>query len=342
MRPGGQPIQRGAHLFQPQPDVAGGADEREPAQHRPLVAPLLPAGTRGLDEPGMLVITQGRCGKTTALSDLADGQQIVRVHRLHLYPESPLDLKFTSSTSIASTRRQAALGGSHEHSNHYRRIAGFRARADRRTGRDGWTVIATGRDTDRLAATEDLDPAHLVTLRGDVREPEHQRALITAADRSGGLDLLVHNASTLGPSPLPSVASLPPQELTRIFDVNVLAPLALTRLALPLLLGSPQPALVSLSSDAAVEAYEGWGGYGSSKAALDQLMAVLAAEQPTLAVYAFDPGDMRTAMHQRAFPGEDISDRPEPETVVPALLDLLRERPASGRYRAADRTAVPA
>ncbi len=208
--------------------------------------------------------------------------------------------------------------------------------------REGWTVIATGRDTDRLAATRAIDPSRVVVLRGDVRSPQHQRQLVAAAEESGGLDLLVHNASALGPSPLPSIEELAPQELTRIFDVNVVAPLALTQLALPLLRKSASPTVVGLSSDAAVEAYEGWSGYGSSKAALDQLMAVLGQEEPTLAVYAFDPGDMRTAMHQEAFPGEDISDRPEPGTVVPVLLDLLRERPASGRYRAADRARVAA
>jgi NAD(P)-dependent dehydrogenase (short-subunit alcohol dehydrogenase family) len=208
--------------------------------------------------------------------------------------------------------------------------------------RDGWTVITTGRDADVLEQARTIDQSRVITIRGDVRDPDHQRELIAAARRAGGLDLLVHNASTLGPSPLPTVAELPPQELTRIFDVNVVAPLALTRLALPLLRVAAHPAIVALSSDAAAEAYEGWGGYGSSKAALDHLMAVFAAEEPALAVYAFDPGDMRTAMHQRAFPGEDISDRPEPETVVPALLDLLRERPASGRYRAADRADVAA
>ncbi len=208
--------------------------------------------------------------------------------------------------------------------------------------RDGWSVIATGRDPAALETAHALDPARVTTICGDVRDQAHQREVVAAAERAGGLDLLVHNASTLGPSPLPSVANLAPQELTRIFDVNVVAPLALTRLALPLLRICAQPTIVALSSDAAVEAYEGWGGYGSSKAALDHLMAVFAEEEPALAVYRFDPGDMRTAMHQRAFPGEDISDRPEPEAVVPILLGLLRERPASGRYQAADRAGVAA
>ena len=208
--------------------------------------------------------------------------------------------------------------------------------------RDGWTVIATGRDAEKLESARALDPARVITIRGDVRDPAHQSEIVAAAERADGLDLLVHNASTLGPSPLPAVARLAPAELARILDVNVVAPLALTRLALPLLREAARPTVVALSSDAAVEAYEGWGGYGSSKAALDQLMAVLATEEPALRVYSFDPGDMRTAMHQRAFPGEDISDRQQPESVVPILLQLLRERPASGRYQAADRAGVPA
>jgi NAD(P)-dependent dehydrogenase (short-subunit alcohol dehydrogenase family) len=203
----------------------------------------------------------------------------------------------------------------------------------------GWTVIAAGRDAGRLATTRSRDAARIITVRGEVEDPEHQRSLVAAAGRAGGLDLLVHNASELGPSPLPALADLAPSELARIYAVNVIAPLALTQRALPLLRKARQPAIVALSSDAAVEGYPGWGGYGSSKAALDQLMRVLAAEQSAdsnLVVYAFDPGDMRTEMHQRAFPGEDISDRPEPATVVPALLELLRQRPTSGRYRAAD------
>lgn len=201
---------------------------------------------------------------------------------------------------------------------------------------DGWMVIATGRDAGRLGATRELSPRRIHTVRGDVRDPAHQCAIVEAAHRAGGLDLLVHNASSLGPSPLPAVASLEPAQLSRLYDTNVTAPLSLTRLALPLLADSTRPTVVSLSSDAAVEAYPGWGAYGGSKAALDRLMLVLAAEQPALSVYVFDPGDMRTAMHQRAYPGEDISDRAEAETVVPALLDLLRQRPVSGRYRGAD------
>jgi NAD(P)-dependent dehydrogenase (short-subunit alcohol dehydrogenase family) len=152
----------------------------------------------------------------------------------------------------------------------------------------------------------------------------------------GRVDLLVHNASALGPSPLPRLADYPLEALRQVYEVDVVAPLALTQLALPALQAAQAATVVMLSSDAAVEAYPGWGGYGSAKAALDHLAAVLAAEHPDIRVYAFDPGDMRTALHQAAFPDEDISDRPEPATVVPALLRLLHERPGSGRYRAAD------
>jgi NAD(P)-dependent dehydrogenase (short-subunit alcohol dehydrogenase family) len=152
----------------------------------------------------------------------------------------------------------------------------------------------------------------------------------------------VHNAGELGPSPLPSLADYPPEALRAVLETTVLAPLALTQLTLPLLRAADAGTVVTLSSDAAVEAYPGWGGYGAAKAALDQLAAVLAAEEPGLRVYAFDPGDMRTAMHQRAFPGEDISDRPLPKTVVPALLRLLDERPPSGRLRATDLLTGPA
>jgi NAD(P)-dependent dehydrogenase (short-subunit alcohol dehydrogenase family) len=197
----------------------------------------------------------------------------------------------------------------------------------------GWAATVDARDAAALsAATAGLPRVRAVP--GDVADPAHRAALAAAA--GSPLDLLVHNASALGPSPLPALADYPLDALRRVYEVDVLAPLALTQLALPALRRAPAPVVVVLSSDAAVEPYPGWGGYGSAKAALDQLAAVLAAEHPELRVYAFDPGDMRTAMHQAAFPGEDISDRPEPETVVPVLLRLLDERPASGRYRAAD------
>ncbi len=163
----------------------------------------------------------------------------------------------------------------------------------------------------------------------------HRRALIEAATSLGSLRLLVNNASTLGASPLPRLADHPLDTLTDVYATNVVAPLALVQLALPALTEAGGT-VVDITSDAAVEGYEGWGGYGSSKAALDQLGKVLAAEHPDLRVYSFDPGDMRTQMHQDAFPGEDISDRPEPEGVAPVLHRLVEDSPPSGRYRAAD------
>ena len=166
-------------------------------------------------------------------------------------------------------------------------------------------------------------------------DASHRGALLAAAADAGPLRLLVNNASRLGPSPQPALADYPANELWAVYNTNVLAPLALIQAAMPTLIDSAG-VIVNLTSDAAVEPYRGWGGYGSSKAALDQLSAVLAAENPGVPVYAFDPGDMRTEMHQAAFPGEDISDRAEPQSVMPALLRLLDTRPASGRYRAAD------
>jgi NAD(P)-dependent dehydrogenase (short-subunit alcohol dehydrogenase family) len=203
----------------------------------------------------------------------------------------------------------------------------------------GWRLVVDARDAGRLTATTAALPRpDLVTaLAGDVADPGHRAGLSAAVgDR---LDLLVHNASDLGPSPLPPLADLPPEAFTRLLAVNTVAPLALTQLVLPALTRAAGRVL-TVSSDAAVEAYPGWGGYGSSKAALDQLTAVLAVERPALRVYAVDPGDMATDMHQAAFPGEDISDRPAPETVVPALLRLVDGDLPSGRYRAAD--LVPA
>ena len=198
----------------------------------------------------------------------------------------------------------------------------------------GWRVVVDARSGEALeAATAPLE--QVVAVPGDVSEAEHRKALVEAAGDS--IDLLVNNASLLGPSPQPALADYPLSELRRVYEVNVVAPLALVQLALPRL--APGAAILDLSSDAAVEAYEGWGGYGSSKAALDQLTAILGAEHPGLRVYTVDPGDMRTQMHQDAFPGEDISDRPPPEESVPGLLALIEGSLPSGRYRARDVTA---
>ncbi|MGY1806034.1 SDR family NAD(P)-dependent oxidoreductase [Blastococcus sp. SYSU D00669] len=199
----------------------------------------------------------------------------------------------------------------------------------------GWRVVVDGRDADRLAAAvADLArPDRVTAVPGDVADPAHRAALVRAAgDR---IDLLVNNASDLGPSPLPPLARLRTEDLQAVLAVNTLAPLALVQLALPALERAGGRVL-NVSSDAAVEAYPGWGGYGASKAALDQLSAVLAVEHPALRVFAVDPGDMRTDMHQAAFPGEDIGDRPDPASIVPALLRLAEEDLPSGRYRAAE------
>lgn len=193
----------------------------------------------------------------------------------------------------------------------------------------GWRVITDARDAERLAAEVGATGADLVA--GDLAEPGHRAALVDAVGQ-GGLDLLVNNASSLGPVPLRPLSDLAATELAEIFAVNAVAPTDLTTRLLPAL-KQRDGVVVSISSDAAVEHYETWGGYAASKAALDSLTLTVAAESGIRA-YAVDPGDMRTPMHQDAFWGEDISDRPLPETVVPHLLTLITERPEPGRYRA--------
>jgi NAD(P)-dependent dehydrogenase (short-subunit alcohol dehydrogenase family) len=208
--------------------------------------------------------------------------------------------------------------------------------------REGWSVVIDGRDPTALdAAARRLEPLIAAgkasrALAGDITDPAHRRDLVTAAAELGGLDLLVNNAGTLGTSPLPSLGDYPLDDLRVAFEVNVVAPLGVTQAALPLLLESARPRVLNITSDAAVEAYEGWGGYGAGKAALDHLSAVFAVEYPSVAVWAVDPGDLRTAMHQAAFPGEDISDRPDPATVVPAFMALIESDRPSGRYRASE------
>jgi NAD(P)-dependent dehydrogenase (short-subunit alcohol dehydrogenase family) len=198
--------------------------------------------------------------------------------------------------------------------------------------RRGWRVVVDARGAHALEkATGGLEG--VTAVPGDVTDPWHAQALVAAAGER--IDLLVNNASALGPSPQPRLADYPLAELERVYAVNVLAPLRLAQLALPHLAHRPG-VVINVTSDAAVEAYEGWGGYGSSKAALEQLTAILGAEQPGLRVYSVDPGDMRTQMHQEAFPGEDISDRPPPEQSVPGLLELIDGERPSGRYRAGE------
>ena len=202
----------------------------------------------------------------------------------------------------------------------------------RELARRSWRLVIDARGAGDLEkAREELAAVtEVVALPGDVADPEHRRALVAAAGPR--IDLLVNNASVLGPSPQPPLAGYPLDVLEHVYCVNVLAPLALVQAVLPAL--RPGASVVNVTSDAAVEAYEGWGGYGSSKAALEHVTRTLAAEHPELRFLAVDPGDMNTRMHQEAFPGEDISDRPPPEASVPGLLAVVLGDAPSGRYQA--------
>ena len=204
----------------------------------------------------------------------------------------------------------------------------------------GWRLVIDARGAEALeeARRELAELTDVVAVCGDVSDDWHRGALIAAAE--GRVDLLVNNASVLGPSPLPALASLDAPAFEDVLRVNAVAPLGLIQLALAAMPAGGR--ILNISSDAALEAYEGWGGYGASKAALDQLTLVLGAERPDLHVYAVDPGDMRTRMHQDAFPGEDISDRPPPEESVPGLLALIEGELPSGRYRARELAPAPA
>jgi NAD(P)-dependent dehydrogenase (short-subunit alcohol dehydrogenase family) len=200
----------------------------------------------------------------------------------------------------------------------------------------GWSLVLDARGGEALqeVATELSATTEVVAVTGDVADGAHRAQLVEAARALGGPDLLVNNASLLGPSPQPRLADYPLDVFETVYRVNVTAPLALIQEALPLLLQSPQGGILNVTSDAGVEGYEGWGGYGSSKAALEQLSKVLAAEHPDLKVWWVDPGDMNTRMHQEAYPDEDISDRPPPEESVPGVLRLLDDGAPSGRYQA--------
>jgi NAD(P)-dependent dehydrogenase (short-subunit alcohol dehydrogenase family) len=202
-----------------------------------------------------------------------------------------------------------------------------------------WRLVIDARGSEALLKTRDelARTTTVAAIAGDVADETHRRELIEAAGER--LQLLVNNASVLGPSPQPRLADYPQAELERVYAVNVVAPLRLAQLAIPALERN-HGTLINVTSDAAVEPYEGWGGYGSSKAALEQLSAILAAEHPGLRIYSVDPGDMRTQMQQEAFPGEDISDRPEPQQSVPGLLALIGGQRPSGRYRAAELVEV--
>ena len=204
----------------------------------------------------------------------------------------------------------------------------------------GWNLILTGRDPDRLRAVRDelATITHVAALAGDVIDPKHRESLAVLARGHAGLDAIINNAGMLGPSPQPELLDYPLETLVEVFLANVLAPLAVIQELQDEL--KPGARIVNVTSDAAVNPYPGWGGYGASKAALEQLSSVLAAEHPELRVYWVDPGDMRTDMHQAAYPGEDISDRPLPETRVPGFVAVLEGDLPSGRYAAADLAAL--
>ncbi len=204
----------------------------------------------------------------------------------------------------------------------------------------GWHLILDARSPDALKAVQkELAQRTFVTaIAGDVTDPAHRRALAVAARAAGGLDAVINNASILGPSPQPELLDYPLEMLEQVYRVNVLAPLALLQALRSEL--KPAARILNITSDAGIEAYPGWGGYGSSKAALEQLSAILAEENPAWRVYWVDPGDMRTQMHQAAFPGEDISDRPLPEESVPGLIELLEGDRPSGRYKARELTST--
>lgn len=209
---------------------------------------------------------------------------------------------------------------------------GLGAALARELARRGWRLIIDARHGDALSRIVAELSGEVWGIPGDVTDPAHRSSLADAAREMAPVHLLVNNASTLGPSPLPNLDGADLEALRLVLETNVVAPLSIYQLVSPHL--AEQAVVVNVTSDAAIEPYPGWGLYGASKAALDQITAIAGAERPELAIYSFDPGDMRTDMHQAAFPGEDISDRPEPESVVPALLRLIEHRPPSGRVTA--------
>ena len=204
----------------------------------------------------------------------------------------------------------------------------------RRLASEGWTLIIDARGAEALEAAraELAKLTRVVAIPGDVTDEQHRRALAGAAHEAGGLDVLVNNASILGPSPQPELLDYPLDVLEEVYRTNTVAPLTLVQAVAKDLKSGAR--ILNVTSDAGVEPYPRWGGYGSSKAALEHLSAILAAENPSLRVYWVDPGDMQTQMHREAFPGEDISDRPVPKESIPGLLELLSGDLPSGRYEA--------
>ncbi len=238
----------------------------------------------------------------------------------------PLCLKLTHMTNTSNPKTALITGASR----------GLGLALARELAQQGWQLIIDARGSAALnQAAVELSPYTTVcAIPGDVGDPQHLQALAAAAEQLGGVDVVVNNAGILGPSPQPELLDYPLDTLADVYRLNVLAPLALLQTIRPQL--KPNAAIINVTSDAGVEAYPGWGGYGSSKAALEQLSAILAAENPNYRVYWVDPGDMRTQMQQNAFPGEDISDRPLPEASVPGFVALLEGDYPSGRYRSND------
>ena len=207
---------------------------------------------------------------------------------------------------------------------------------------EGWQLLINGRNAERLLQAQKSLAQHtkVIAISGDVRDEIHLLQLRDALLHQGWkLNLVVNNASALGTSPLSNLLEHPVDNLHELYHTNIIAPISLLQKVKSYLL--PDAQVINLSSDTGVEAYAGWGAYGSSKAALDHLSAILAQEQPQLHIYALDPGDMRTSMHQAAFPGEDISDRPLPgQIAIPAVLQLIEKQLPSGRYIASDLVAA--
>ena len=205
----------------------------------------------------------------------------------------------------------------------------------------GWSLIINARGRDALHQARKFlsDHTKVIAIPGDVTDPTHRQNLAQTAAQMGSLDVVINNASILGPSPQPALLDYPLKTLEDVFRANVFAPLGIIQAVQGLL--KPGARIINITSDAGVEAYPGWGGYGSSKAALEQLSAALAAENQDMLVYWVDPGDMRTVMHQEAFPEEDISDRPLPEEIAPQLIPLVEGALPSGRYVAKEIELIP-
>ncbi len=204
----------------------------------------------------------------------------------------------------------------------------------RQLAQNEWGLIVDARGKKALDQVhqELSTQTKVIAIPGDVTSEPHRKKLAKAADELGGLDALINNASFLGPSPQPQLLEYPLDVLEQVYETNIIAPLALIQALHPAL--KLDACIMNITSDAGVEAYGGWGGYGSSKAALEHLSHIFAEENPSLRVYWVDPGDMQTQMQQEAFPDEDISDRPLPEELVPGLISLIEGNQSSGRYRA--------